>query len=115
MSFAVLLVPLLPLLAAVLVAGSASSRRERARFAAIPMGAAFCGAIVVLYLVATQGPITIRFYDPAAVTSWALPIGFYVDRLSAVMMALISAVGMIIYNYSLRYMYQDPHDRRYLA
>lgn len=115
MSFAVLLVPMLPLFAAVLVAGSASSRRERARFAAIPMGAAFCGALVVLYLVATRGPITIRFYDPAAVTSWALPIGFYVDRLSAVMMALISAVGMIIYNYSLRYMYQDPHDRRYLA
>ena len=56
MSFAVLSVPLLPLLAALLVAGSASSRRERARFAAIPMGAAFCGAIVVLYLVATQGP-----------------------------------------------------------
>ena len=31
------------------------------------------------------------------------------------MMVLISAVGMIIYTYSLRYMYQDPHDRRYLA
>ena len=115
MSFAVLLVPLLPLLAALLVAGSASSRRERARLAAIPMGAAFVGAIVVLYLVTTRGPITIRFYDPAAVASWALPIGFYFDRLSAVMLVLISAVGMIIYTYSLRYMYQDPHDRRYLA
>ena len=44
------------------------------------------GAIVVLYVVATRGPITIRFYDPAAVASWALPIGFYIDRLSAVMM-----------------------------
>lgn len=115
MSFAVLLVPLLPLLAALLVAGSASSRRERARLAAIPMGAAFFGSIVVLYLVATRGPITIRFYDPAAVASWALPIGFYMDRLSAVMMVLISAIGMIIYTYSLRYMYQEPHDRRYLA
>jgi NADH-quinone oxidoreductase subunit L len=115
MSFAVLLVPLLPLLAALLVAGSASSRRERARLAALPMGAAFIGAIVTLYFVATTGPIAIRFYDPAAVASWALPIGFYVDRLSAVMMVLISAVGMVIYTYSLRYMYQDPHDRRYLA
>ena len=71
MSFAVLLVPLLPLLAALLVAGSASSRRERARLAALPMGAAFIGAIVTLYFVATTGPIAIRFYDPAAVASWA--------------------------------------------
>ena len=30
------------------------------------------------------------------------------------MMTLISGVGTIIYAYSIRYMYQDPHGRRYL-
>lgn len=116
LEFAVLLVPLLPLLAALLVmVGSESSRRDRARFAAIPIGAAFLGSIITLYVVATQGPITIRFYDPGSLTSLALPIGFYIDRLSAVMMTLISAVGTIIYTYSVQYMYQDPHERRYLA
>jgi NADH-quinone oxidoreductase subunit L len=45
----------------------------------------------------------------------ALPVGFYIDRLSAVMMVLISGVGTIIYTYSIGYMYQDRHDRRYLA
>jgi NADH-quinone oxidoreductase subunit L len=113
---AVLLVPLLPLLAAlIVVVGSDSTRHNRARLAAWPIGAAFCGAIATLYLVATQGPITIRFYDPASVSSLTFPIGFYIDRLSAVMMVLISAVGTIVYTYSVRYMYQDPHEPRYLA
>jgi NADH-quinone oxidoreductase subunit L len=115
MSF-VILVPLLPLLAALLVlVGDERSRQERARMAAYPIGGAFLGAIATLWWVATQGPITLRFYDPASPAMLAFPIGFYVDRLSAVMMVLISGVGTIIYTYSLGYMYQDPHDRRYLA
>jgi NADH-quinone oxidoreductase subunit L len=113
---AVLLVPLLPLAAALLVlVGSDQSRRARARFAAIPIGAAFLSAIVTLYLVATQGPIAIRFYDPQSVGLFALPVGFYIDRLSAVMMVLISGVGTIIYIYSVGHMYQDPYERRYLT
>ena len=113
---AVLLVPLLPLFAAlIVVVGSDSTYHDRARIAAWPIGAAFCGAIATLYIVATQGPITLRFYDPAAALSVPLPFGFYIDRLSAVMMVLISAIGTIIYTYSIDYMYQDPHERRYLA
>jgi NADH-quinone oxidoreductase subunit L len=112
----VILVPLLPLLAALIVViGRAGSRLTRARLAAWPIGAAFCGAIATLYLVATQGPITIRFYDPASLASIAVPIGFYIDRLSALMMVLISGVGTIIYTYSVGYMYQDPQERRYLS
>jgi NADH-quinone oxidoreductase subunit L len=45
----------------------------------------------------------------------AVPIGFHIDRLSAVMMVLISGVGAIIYTYSVGYMYQDPHEPRYLS
>ena len=81
----------------------------------MPIGAAFCGAIVPLYIVATQGPITIRLYDPSSLASIAFPMGFHFDRLSAVMMVLISGVGTIIYTYSVGYMYQDPHEPRYLA
>jgi NADH-quinone oxidoreductase subunit L len=45
----------------------------------------------------------------------AFPIGFYIDRLSAIMMVLISGVGTIIYTYSVGYLYQDPHETRYLS
>ena len=113
---AVLLVPLLPLLAACVVAlGSDGTRARRTKIAAYPIGAAFCAAIVTLYVVTTQGPITLRFYDPVSVGSFAFPIGFYIDRLSALMMVLITAVGSIIYTYSIRYMYQDAHEPRYMA
>lgn len=51
---AVLLVPLLPLIAAlIVVVGSDSTRHKRARMAAWPIGADFCGAIATLYIVAT--------------------------------------------------------------
>ena len=112
----VLLVPLLLLVAAlIVVVGTDRSRGTRAKIAAYPVGAAFCGAIATLYVVAAQGSITIRFYDPASVASLTFPIGVYIDRLSAVMMTLITGVGTIIYVYSTGYMYQDRHFRRYLA
>ncbi|HET7438040.1 MAG TPA: proton-conducting transporter membrane subunit, partial [Nitrospira sp.] len=111
-----LLIPVLPLLSALIVlVGADRSRHLRAKLAAWPIGAAFCGAIAMLYVVATQGPITIRLYDPSSLASIAFPLGFYIDRLSAVMMVLISAIGTIIYTYSIDYMYQEPHERRYLV
>ncbi len=113
---AVLLVPLLPLIAALIVSvGSEATRHARAKIAAWPIGAAFFGAIVTLFTVATEGPIVLRLYDPGAATVLAVPIGLYVDRLSAVMMVLISGIGTIIYTYSVEYMYQDLHERRYLT
>jgi NADH-quinone oxidoreductase subunit L len=112
----VILVPLLPLLAALIVlVGDEGSRNQRAKIGAVPLGAAFLGAIVTLWLVATEGPITIRFYDPASPTTLAFPMGLYIDRLSAVMMVLISGVGTVIYAYAIGHMYQDPHDRRFLS
>lgn len=113
---AVLLLPLLPLIAALIVGvGGETSRHTRAKIAAWPIGAAFCGAIITLYVVATEGPIALRAYDPGASAVLAIPIGLYIDRLSAVMMVLISGIGTIIYTYSVEYMFQDLHERRYLV
>ena len=110
------LLPLLPLLTTLIVAlGDDRSRRARAQFGALPIGAAFCGALATLYVVTTQGPVSVRFYDPASPASLTFPIGFYIDRLSAVMMVLIAGVGTVIYAYSIDYMYQDPHEPRYMA
>ena len=113
---AILVVPLLPLLTTlIVVTGGDQPSRTRVKIAAWPIGITFCGSIVTLYLVATQGPIAVRLYDPVAAPPVPMPFGFYIDRLSAVMMVLISAIGTIIYAYSIDYMYQDPHQRRYFA
>ena len=112
----VVLITLLPLLAALVVlVGTEGSRNLRAKIAAFPFGATFLGAVVILWLVATEGQIFIRFYDPASLATLAFPLGFYIDRLSAVMMVLISGVGTVIFTYSIGHMYQDPHDRRFLS
>jgi NADH-quinone oxidoreductase subunit L len=112
----VMLVPLLPLLASLFV--WAAGRRLRKRgvvIGALPLVAAFAGAALTLALVSSQGPISVRLYEPGAAANPALPLGFYFDRLSAVMMTLIALVGTIIYLYSTGYMYQDSGYHWYLG
>ncbi|MCP5242631.1 proton-conducting transporter membrane subunit [Nitrosomonas sp.] len=112
----VVLVPLLPLIGAlIVVAGGSESLHKRAKLAVYFLGAAFIGSALTLWHVATEGPITIRFYDPESLASLVFPMGFYIDRLSAVMMTLISCVGMIVYTYSVGNMFQDYNARRYLS
>jgi NADH-quinone oxidoreductase subunit L len=112
----VMLVPLLPLLASIIVlTAEPETRYERMRLGVLPLVAAFIGAVMALVLIASEGAVSIRLYDPSSVANVALPLGFHIDRLSAVMMVLISAVGAIIYRYSVNYMYQEPGYRRFLA
>src|ERR1051326_8210431 len=112
----VILIPLLPLLAAIVVLiGEPETQQERARLGVLPLAAACIGSLVTLVMVASEGAVTIRFYDPSSTSNLALPLGFHIDRLSAVMMVLISAVGTIIYRYSINYMYQERGYRRFLA
>jgi len=113
---AVLVIPLLPLLTTlIVVAGPGAAIRQRVKIAVWPIAAAFASALATLHSVATEGPIILRFYDPAFASSFPIPLGFYVDRLSAVMMVLISAIGTVIYAYSVEYMQDEPHERRYFA
>jgi NADH-quinone oxidoreductase subunit L len=111
-----ILIPLLPLVAVLAVfVGAPETQDQRARFAVLPLAASCVLSSVLLVLVSAHGAVTIRLYDPLSVANPALPLGFHVDRLSAVMMVLIALVGTIIYRYSVTYMYQDAGYRRFLA
>jgi len=112
----VVIVPLLPLVTAVIIlVGEPQTLYRRAHLAVLPLVAAFVGALITLFVVVSEGAIAVRFYDPSSIANLALPLGFYVDRLSAVMMALILAVGTIVYRYSVNYMYEDRFYRRFMA
>ncbi len=111
-----MLVPLLPLLAALFVWAAGSRLHKRGVvIGALPLVVAFAGAVLALALVSSQGPIHILLYEPGSVANLALPLGFYFDRLSTVMMTLIALVGTIIYLYSTGYMYQDHGYHWYLG
>ena len=115
MAFLVL-VPLLPLLTALLVlTGDRSKQEQNAKAGLLPIAAAFLGSVVTLVLIPPEGSVIVQLYDPAAIANVAFPIGFYMDRLSAVMMVLITGVTSLIYRYSLGYLYQDRGYRRYLG
>src|SRR5436309_7313994 len=112
----VILVPLLPLLAAIVIGVAGSVLRERSiRIAAPAVVSAFAGAVAALVLVTLNGPISVQFYEPSTAGLSVLPLGFYIDRLSAVMMVLITGVSTIIYLYSMRYMQQERGYARFHA
>jgi NADH-quinone oxidoreductase subunit L len=107
MSFIVVVI-LLPLASTILLASAGTVLRDRAvTVAAGPIVAAVVGAVAILVLVVSEGPFTVRFYDPAATPLSILSLGFMVDRLSAVMMVLITGVETVIYLYSMRFMQQE--------
>jgi NADH-quinone oxidoreductase subunit L len=104
----VLLVPLLPLVGAIMIGVGGRGLRERVvKLAAPTMVLPFIGAGITLGIVATRGAIDLRFYDPAVSSFSLLSVGFHIDRLAAVMMLLISAVSTVIYLFSMRFMQQD--------
>lgn len=59
--------------------------------------------------------------DPIRVTLFALPwsvlplVELSVDRLAALMMVVISSIGMLLYRYSRRYLQQDPGLARFMT
>jgi NADH-quinone oxidoreductase subunit L len=67
-------------------------------------------SVQVLDRVINQGALTINLSLFPSAASGIFQFGFYIDRLSALMMVHITGVSTIIYLFSIRYMQQD---RRY--
>ena len=117
MSTVLLLVPVLPLLAALIVVVGRvaivrhTGPRSRPGRSARPFAAPLRPSISSRRKDPSRSASTIRprwLHSPCRLASTS-------TDLSAVMMVLISGVGTVIYTYSIGYMYQDPHERRYLT
>lgn len=112
----VLLIPILPAVAALLVAiGPRRSEALRARIGVWPIVASFVLSIAALVMVSVQGPVSLTFYDLGSPANPVLPMGFLVDRLSTVMMVLIGGISTLIYLYSMRYLQQERGYSRFLS
>ncbi|MBN4054574.1 hypothetical protein JYT87_02575 [Nitrospira defluvii] len=44
-----------------------------------------------------------------------MQFGLYIDRLTAVMMVLVTAIGSIIHVFAARYLHQDPGYKRFYS
>jgi NADH-quinone oxidoreductase subunit L len=114
-----LAIPMLPLLAA-LLAGLAGRTIGRAGAAAVTIGAVGVACVlscVVLWQLLTGA---VPNFD-GTVYTWLvsdgvhMQVGFLIDRLSALMMVVVTFVSLCVHVYTIGYMSDDPGYQRFFA
>ncbi len=111
-----ILIPLLPLLAALII--SACGKRFTSfvpRVGIIATGSACLLSILTLYEVSTGEVVHLILWPLQDSANALFKVGIFVDRLTAVMMLLITSVSTVIHVYSVRYLEGDPGYARFYA
>ncbi len=115
MNFAIL-IPLLPLLAALAIGAFGKRLGSRASTIGIVATVSACLlSILVLFTVSTGKPVQITLWPLSEESSTFFRFGLLVDRLTAVMMVLITSVSIVIHVYSVRYLEGDTGYARFFA
>ena len=112
------LIPLLPLLSAVLLMVTAG-RLPRPLIALFGCGsvglAALCVMLVARNFLADGEVLVVTLWTWMAVGNFSPNIAFYIDGLTVVMMSVITGVGFLIHLYSVEFMAEDESFSRYFA
>ncbi|AGM40724.1 proton-translocating NADH-quinone oxidoreductase subunit L [Spiribacter salinus M19-40] len=114
-----LLIVLAPLLGAIL-AGLAGQRLGRQASAALTVAAVGVSALLslwVLYQHATGGAPVFNetIYRWATAGGLNLEVGFLVDRLTALMMVVVTSVSLAVHVYTIGYMHDDAGYQRFFS
>src|SRR5213596_1892958 len=112
-----LLVPLAPLAGAI-VAGLGGRRigRSGAHWVTIAgVAVSFVGSCVVFVDVLNGNPYNGTVYSWITMGDTRLEIGFLIDRLSALMMLVVSFVSLMVHVYTIGYMADDPGYERFFS
>ena len=112
-----LLIPLLPLLAAVVIV---LFGRVLPRFTAHLFTISGVGASFVLSTIVFQDVLAGHVYN-GAVYTWltsghtAFEVGFLIDSLTAIMMVVVTFVSLMVHIYTIGYMHEDPGYSRFFS
>lgn len=102
-----------------LIAGLAGRRLARGLVHALTIGLvslSFISSVVLAYGVLNQGEnLYINLYTWAISGPANCHIGFMIDRLSVIMMLLVTFVSLIVHIYSIGYMAEEQQDARFFA
>ena len=116
MTARVLLIPLAPLAGAVvLVLGGRWIGSRAHRVAVTAAGLAFAAALTIVPDVARDPPFVVTLYDWLLTAPFRLSVTLLVDRLTVVMLLLVTGVGFLIHVYAVGYMHRDPGYARFFA
>jgi NADH-quinone oxidoreductase subunit L len=110
------LIPLLPL-AAFLVLGLAGSRfKENAHLIAVPaVLLSLVLALAAFVQVASGSVISVSLYTWLTSGQLDIHIGLYIDRLTAVMLLLVTGVSSLVHIYTIGYMHGEPGYARFFS
>jgi len=111
-----ILIPLLPLASGIILGLFGRHLGEKSSKVGVSaLALAFMCSLWVLYAVSVGGPIRILLPPFHSGTNEWLQFGLFIDRLSAVMMVLITSVSTVIHVYSVRYLQGDAGYARFYA
>ncbi len=110
------LIPLLPFAAFIIIGLFGHWIRDRAHWIGVPaVLISFLLALSVFLDVAQGEPVRVHLYSWISSGGFQVPIGFYIDRLAAAMLLLVTSVSGLVHVYSIGYMRGDRGYARFFS
>ena len=112
-----LAIPLLPLLAAIVVGlfGKLLPRATAHILTILGVGASFVLSLYVLNDAISSAPYNEPVYSWLKSGNFSFEIGFLIDRLSAMMMVVVTFVSLMVHIYTIGYMEEDKGYARFFS
>src|SRR5574340_914694 len=82
---------------------------------AVALSTALSAYLLWQMLFAGMGSTNINLYDWGVIGNIHFEIGFLIDRLSALMMTVVSFVSLMVHIYTIGYMHDDPGYKRFFS
>ena len=110
------LIPFLPLFSFLIVGIGEQWIKDRAHLVAVPaMLGSFLLSLLALHDVATGQAVNVPLYTWLTSGSLDIHIGISIDRLTAVMLILVTTVSTLVHIYTIGYMHGEPGYARFFA
>src|SRR6266487_3215843 len=110
------LIPLLPFAAFIVIGLFGHWIRDRAHWIAVPaVLGSFVLAANAFFDIAQGTPVNLKLYSWISSGSFQVPIGFYIDRLAAAMLLLVTIVSGLVHVYTIGYMRGDAGYARFFS
>lgn len=110
------LIPFLPLFSFLAVGIGEQWIKDRAHLVAVPaMVGSFVLSLLALYDVATGHPVNVPLYTWLTSGNLDIHIAISIDRLTAVMLVLVTTVSTLVHIYTIGYMQGEPGYARFFA
>ncbi|MBX3303553.1 MAG: NADH-quinone oxidoreductase subunit L [Nitrospira sp.] len=110
------LIPLFPLAAFLVLGFQGSQIKDRAHVIAVPaVFLSFVLALSAFFEVASGSVISVPLYTWLVSGDLDIHIGLHIDRLTAVMLLLVTGVSSLVHMYTIGYMHGDPGYARFFS